>query len=71
MFSGFSRPGLLVVAKLAWGVLYGLGFGAGIGYAFHTARKNPAAEIRESVVSFAVSHPLLFCGLCHTSGWLQ
>ena len=34
MFSGLSKPGLLVVAKLAWGLLYGLGFGAGIGYAF-------------------------------------
>jgi hypothetical protein len=35
LLSGLSRPTLLVVAKLAWGLLYGLGFGAGIGYGFH------------------------------------
>jgi hypothetical protein len=40
MFSGLSRSGLLVVAKLAWGLLYGLGFGAGIGYSFHAFQKK-------------------------------
>lgn len=40
IFGGLSRPGLLIVAKLAWGFLYGLGFGAGIGYAFHAAQLN-------------------------------
>jgi hypothetical protein len=40
LLSGLSKPGILVVAKLAWGVLYGLGFGAGIGYAFHTAQNK-------------------------------
>jgi hypothetical protein len=40
IFSGLSKPGLLVLAKLAWGLLYGLGFGAGIGYAFHAVQKK-------------------------------
>jgi hypothetical protein len=31
-----------VAAKLSWGLLYGLGFGAGIGYAFN---KLQCAEI--------------------------
>jgi hypothetical protein len=35
MLVGVSRHGVSVLAKLAWGLLYGLGFGAGIGYAFH------------------------------------
>jgi hypothetical protein len=26
------------VGKFAWGLLFGLGFGAGIGYAFHSAQ---------------------------------
>jgi hypothetical protein len=40
VFSGLSKPDLLVVAKLAWGLLYGLGFGAGIGYAFYASQKK-------------------------------
>jgi hypothetical protein len=36
LLTGLSRTGLLVVAKLSWCLLYGLGFGAGIGYAFRT-----------------------------------
>jgi hypothetical protein len=40
MFSGASKPDLLVVAKLAWGLLYGFGFGAGIGYSFHAVQKK-------------------------------
>ena len=42
IFSGFSKPGLLVVAKLVWGLLYGLGFGAGIGYVFHAVQRKKA-----------------------------
>jgi len=34
MFNGVSRPNLVVVAKLSWGLLYGLGFGAGLGFVF-------------------------------------
>lgn len=32
-----------VPAILAWGLLHGLGFGAGIGYAFHAFQRKPAA----------------------------
>jgi hypothetical protein len=42
LFSGLSKSGLLVVAKLSWGLLYGFGFGAGIGYAFHAVQNNKA-----------------------------
>jgi hypothetical protein len=30
-----SRPTIILLAKLQWGVCYGLGFGAGLGLAFH------------------------------------
>ena len=40
LFSGFSKHSLGIVAKLAWGLLYGLGFGAGIGYAFHKVQSR-------------------------------
>jgi hypothetical protein len=46
-FSGLSRPSISLIAKLAWGLLYGLGFGAGIGYAFQTAQdKCKSASLR-------------------------
>ena len=35
-----SGPNLQLVGILGWGLLYGLGFGAGIGYAFHTLQKR-------------------------------
>ena len=35
LLAGLTRQHILLVAKLSWGLLYGLGFGAGIGYAFH------------------------------------
>jgi hypothetical protein len=42
LLTGVSKPGIAVVAKLCWGLVYGLGFGAGIGYAFHTIQnKDP------------------------------
>lgn len=34
-----SAPQLRILGILGWGLLYGLGFGAGIGYAFHAFRK--------------------------------
>jgi hypothetical protein len=40
MLTGLSRPGLFAVAQLSWGLLYGLGFGAGIGYAFYTVQSS-------------------------------
>jgi hypothetical protein len=42
LFSGLSKAGLHVMAKLAWGLVYGLGFGAGIGYAFQAAQAGKA-----------------------------
>jgi hypothetical protein len=36
----FSKAQLSILAKLAWGLLYGLGFGAGIGFAFCTAQEK-------------------------------
>jgi len=35
-----SGPNLHLVGILGWGLLYGLGFGAGIGYAFHTLQRQ-------------------------------
>ncbi len=36
--SGPEKQQVAQVAKLSWGLLYGLGFGAGIGWVFHRAR---------------------------------
>jgi hypothetical protein len=36
MLTGVSKAQISVIAKLSWGLLYGLGFGVGIGYAFRT-----------------------------------
>jgi len=38
--SGLSKPEIAVVAKLGWGLVYGLGFGAGIGYAFYAIQNK-------------------------------
>ncbi len=40
MFSGLSKPQLSGMAKLGWGLLYGLGFGAGIGFVFYTLQRQ-------------------------------
>ena len=37
---GLSRTQVSAVAKLAWGFLYGLGFGASLGYAFFTFQND-------------------------------
>jgi hypothetical protein len=42
-FAGWDRWQLWASAKLAWGLFYGLGFGAGIGYAFYKFQ-SPAAQ---------------------------
>ncbi len=46
---GFSKAQVALVAKLGWGVLYGFGFGAGIGYAFCAFKEQ--AESTASVAS--------------------
>ena len=35
MFTGLGKAQISLMAKLGWGLLYGLGFGAGLGYSFH------------------------------------
>lgn len=39
LFNAMTKAQLGTVAKLSWGVVYGLGFGAGIGYAFYALQK--------------------------------
>ncbi len=34
-----TAPSLLILAKLSWGLFYGLGFGAGLGYVFATFQR--------------------------------
>ena len=38
-----ARARWATVAKLSWGVCYGLGFGAGMGFAFHRLQRDPRA----------------------------
>ncbi len=40
LFNSLTRAELGTVAKLSWGLLYGLGFGAGLGYTFHVFQKS-------------------------------
>jgi hypothetical protein len=46
-----GRLQISVIAKLSWGLLYGLGFGAGMGHAFSTfqLREKPPAPVRAGV----------------------
>jgi hypothetical protein len=37
-----SKPTLNLLGKLGWGAIYGVGFGAGIGYVFHCLQKPTA-----------------------------
>jgi hypothetical protein len=48
---GLSKAQIGVTAKLGWGLLYGLGFGAGIGYVFYTFQRqvNSAPESEKQV----------------------
>ena len=40
---GWAVPTVRNAGRLAWGVFYGLGFGAGIGWVFHKGRPQAAA----------------------------
>jgi len=40
LLQGLSKQNVGVLAKLLWGVCYGAGFGAGIGYAFYAMQKQ-------------------------------
>jgi hypothetical protein len=49
LFNSLTKAELGTVAKLSWGLLYGLGFGAGLGYAFHVFQKSDLiARVRKS-----------------------
>jgi hypothetical protein len=41
----WSRAERALFAKLGWGLLYGLGFGAGLGCAFHLAQRGRAPDL--------------------------
>ena len=43
LFSSLPKAQLGTVAKLSLGLFYGLGFGAGLGYAFHVFQKSGQA----------------------------
>lgn len=45
LLTGLSRHGISIAAKLSWGLLYGLGFGAGIGYVLHTLQTERGTRI--------------------------
>lgn len=40
VLSGFSKAQLSVAGKLSWGLFYGLGFGAGMGYVFFVFQRT-------------------------------
>ncbi len=46
--TGGARAGVAALAKLAWGLLYGLGYGAGIGWVFASAGSPAHAATRAS-----------------------
>ena len=45
LFNSLNKVELGMVAKLSWGLLYGLGFGAGLGYALHVFQKSDLIRI--------------------------
>lgn len=46
-----SRPTQMIVAKLLWGVCYGIGFGAGLGLAFYICQSKTRALISSGLKS--------------------
>jgi hypothetical protein len=44
-FANWSKQDVWMLAKLLWGLFYGLGFGAGIGYAFHVFQRPKVSAI--------------------------
>jgi hypothetical protein len=47
-FSGWNKDDVWKIAKIGWGLCYGLGFGAGIGYAFHIFQGPPPIKPQET-----------------------
>ena len=46
--AGLSKNQVSVIAKLAWGLIFGLGFGAGLGYAFFKFQNAPGRMLPNS-----------------------
>jgi hypothetical protein len=44
-FASWPKQDVWMLAKLLWGLFYGLGFGAGIGYAFHIFQRPNVSAI--------------------------
>jgi hypothetical protein len=44
--AGLGRPAQAMLAKLLWGVCYGVGFGAGLGFAFHFCQEKTREVLR-------------------------
>ena len=44
--SPLTRPAQAMLAKLLWGFCYGVGFGAGLGFAFHFCQAGTRAALR-------------------------
>ncbi len=44
-FAGMDKGTVAALAKLGWGLCYGLGFGAGIGWVFHQGAKREVGEV--------------------------
>jgi hypothetical protein len=54
LLQGLSRQQIGLIRKMLWGLLYGLGFGAGIGYAFYAfqRRLRPGTQSDEPKIQF-------------------
>ena len=47
LVGGFlSNSALAICSKLAWGAVYGLGLGAGLGYAFYASQEEVRAKLK-------------------------
>jgi len=53
--SAFTRPAQVAIAKSVWGVFYGLGFGAGLGLAFHFCQAQTRAMLSERQLESAAA----------------
>ena len=48
LLNGLNRNQIALMGRLGWGLFYGLGFGAGLGYAFFTLQKPLAEKLPEA-----------------------
>jgi hypothetical protein len=47
--AALSKPVQAVMAKLLWGVCYGVGFGAGLGFAFHVCQARTRSLLQDQL----------------------